>query len=120
MKSRFLYAALALMLLAGCAAPPSATPGGNGGTSGGKASIDLTVSGAIQGTTTQLAKYDCSGGEFGSYLTSLDPVIDGKQYNIGLLIGQYKGAPVTIDLAAPDNLRQRPARHLVQRQPHDG
>jgi hypothetical protein len=102
---RLLWLCLMAILVAACgdAIGGGSSTGGNSSSGGGKATIDLTVSGAVQGTSTQLAKYDCAGGEFGSYIASFDPVMNGKQYNIGILIGKYKGAPVTIDLATPDN-----------------
>jgi hypothetical protein len=102
---RLVWLCVTAMLMAACALAPGggSSTGGNSSAGGGKASIDLTVSGAVQGTSTQLAKYDCSGGEFGSFAASFDPVMNGKQYNIAILITSYKGAPVTIDLPAPNN-----------------
>lgn len=102
---RFLCSGIVAILFAACGVVPSggSPPAGNANAGGGKASIDLTVSGALHGTSTQLARYDCGGGQFGSFVLSMDPVMNGAQYNIGLLISIYKGAPVTIDLSTPDN-----------------
>ena len=47
-------AVFAVLLLAGCSA--ATTPTGNHSSSGGKATIDLTVSGAMAGSTTQIVK----------------------------------------------------------------
>src|SRR5712692_8060304 len=103
--TRFLCSGIVAILIAACGVAPGggSPPAGNASSGGGKASIDLTVSGALQGTSTQLVKYDCAGGQFGSFIVDLDPVMNGKQYKIGLGIGRYKGAPVTIARPDPDN-----------------
>lgn len=102
---RLLYVSFAMLLLVGCggATVGGSSTAGSTGSGVGKASIDLTVSGGVEGKSTQLAKYDCGGGSFGTYQTELVPVINGQQYTIDLLISKYKGAPVTYNLPAPDN-----------------
>ncbi|HEV2035170.1 MAG TPA: hypothetical protein VGU71_13390 [Candidatus Dormibacteraeota bacterium] len=102
---RFLCVAFAAMAIAACGGgtPTVSGPAGTTGSGAGKASIDLTVSGGVEGKSTQLSKYDCAGGAFGSYLASLSPVINGQQYKIDVLITKYKGAPATYNLPA-DNV----------------
>ena len=92
-------AAFAFLLVTGCSA---ATPTADHVSSGGKATIDLVVSGALDGRTTQLAKTDCLAPAFNTFTTTMTPVINGENYDLSI-IAPFKSGPVTIDLAAPDN-----------------
>ena len=76
-----------------------AAPSSSGGTAGGKATINLTVTGPVSGSTTQLAGYNCSGAQFGTFADTFQPVINGTQYDLALSIGKVTTTPVTIDLA---------------------
>lgn len=92
-------AVIAIFLITACGS--TATPAGNHG-SKGKATIDLVVSGALEGRTTQLAKTDCLEPAFNTFTTTMTPVINGENYDLSI-IAPFKSGPVTIDLAAPDN-----------------
>jgi hypothetical protein len=106
MKTRFLVLGLVLSLIAACGPAGTSTPNGISASGGGKASIDLTVSGDLVGTSAQLAKYQCSGGQYGAFSDTFKPVVNGSEYDLQLLLGQYKGAPATYDFAAqPSNIR---------------
>ena len=97
---RNLYVLLTVALMA-CSS--GTTPASNNDHSaGGKATIDLTVSGALQGTTTQLAKTDCNAPVFDGFFTTMTPVINGENYDLSIST-PFKSGPVTIDLATPDN-----------------
>lgn len=102
-----LFATLAFVVVVTACGPTTAgsTPqGSSGGNSGsGPASIDLTISGALQAKSTQLAHYDCSGAQFGAFADTFKPVISGSQYELELEIADVKTTPVTRDLASQDN-----------------
>ena len=105
MKKLYLSIAVALAAVACEGVPTGATPGGDtssGGHSGGPATITLTVSGAMQGSSTQLNKSDCTGLAYGSFAENFSPVINGKEYDLGVLL-PAKSSPTTIDLATADN-----------------
>ena len=94
-----LLAVIATVLITACGG--NAAPAQNQG-SNAKATIDLTVTGALEGHTTQLAKTDCITPAFNTFTTTMTPVINGENYDISV-IAPFKSGPVTIDLAAPDN-----------------
>jgi hypothetical protein len=73
---------------------------GNTSSGAGKASLNLTVTGDVQGTTTQLASYNCSGAQFGTFADTFKPVFNGANYDLQLLISKVTSTPVTIDIAA--------------------
>ncbi|HYM66909.1 MAG TPA: hypothetical protein VEW68_06440 [Patescibacteria group bacterium] len=105
MKKPYLLIAIALAVAACEGVPSGTTPGGNtnaGGNGGGQATINLTVSGALQGSSTQLNKSDCTGLQYGSFAENFSPVINGKEYDLGMLLSA-KSSPTTIDLSTPDN-----------------
>jgi hypothetical protein len=73
-------------------APSSASGGG---------SINVTFSGAINGSSTKLVKTDCKAAAHQTaghlYLMSLYTVVNGKQYELSLVINGFTG-PVTLTL----------------------
>jgi hypothetical protein len=101
MKKLFVWVAIVIGLSA-CDLSSVSTPAPNssgGGTTGGKATINLTVTGPVSGSTTQLAGYNCSGAQFGAFVDTFQPVINGTQYDLALSIGKVTSTPVTIDIA---------------------
>jgi hypothetical protein len=101
MKKLFVLVAIAIGLsacdLTGVSTPPASSNGG--GTAAGKATINLTVSGPVSGTTTQLAGYHCAGAQYGVFADTFKPVVNGTQYDLALSIGKVTTTPVKIDLA---------------------
>ena len=102
---RKLYVLLAIAILAAACSAGSGAPGGanNNGGGGGKATIDLKTSGAMQGSTTQLNSYECLGAQFGAFSDTFKPVINGKEYDLGLLLNHVITTPVSFDLSSPDS-----------------
>ena len=101
MTKLFVWVAIVIGLSA-CELSGVSTPAANsssGGTAGAKATINLTVTGPVSGSTTQLAGYNCSGAQFGAFVDQFQPVINGTQYELALSIGKVRTTPVTIDLA---------------------
>lgn len=104
MKKLYLLIAIALAAAACGDVPSGTTAGGNSsaaGGGGGQATIKLTVSGALQGSSTQLNKSDCTGLQYGSFAENFSPVINGKEYDLGMLLPAK--SPTTIDLSTPDS-----------------
>lgn len=101
-----LLAALAfVVVMSACAdtAAGSTSQGSSGGNSGGgQASINLTVSGAMQATSTQLNKAECGGAQYGVFFDTLSPFVNGKEYRLQVSVPVTK-TPVTVDLSTPDN-----------------
>ena len=88
---------------------PKAGSSAKPATGGSGASLDITVSGALSGHTTQLdssQKNDClepgAAVTIGTYPMNLYPVINGKTYQFSFLIGKFKG-PVTIQFPDKSN-----------------
>src|SRR5712692_6858018 len=101
MKKLFVWVAIVIGLSAcdlGGVSRPEANSS-SGGTAGGMATINLTVTGPVNGSTTQLAGYHCSGAQFGAFVDTFQPVINGTQYDLALSIGKVTTTPVKIDLA---------------------
>jgi len=93
---------------AGASGRPASGGGGGGG--GSSATLDITVSGAISGHSTQLdsnQKNDCvepgAAVTIGTYPLNLYPVISGKTYQFSFLVGKFKG-PVTIQFPDKSNV----------------
>jgi hypothetical protein len=101
---RFLSLGIVAILVAcGGATGGGSSTAGNSSSGAGPASIDLTISGALQAKSTQLAHYNCSGAQFGAFSDTFNPVINGSQYVLELLIGDVKTTPLTRDLASQEN-----------------
>jgi hypothetical protein len=104
MKKTLVWLAIVIGLSA-CGVSGAPTPaansssGGGGGGGGGQATINLTVTGPVNGTTTQLAGEVCSGAQFGAFIDEFKPVIDGTTYDLYISIGKVNTTPVTVDLA---------------------
>jgi hypothetical protein len=98
---RFLCLGVLAILVAACgdATGGGSSAAGNASSGGGKASINLTVTGDVQGTTTQLASYACSGVQFGAFVDTFKPVFNGANYDLQLSIGKVTSTPATINLA---------------------
>ncbi len=73
---------------------------GGGGTGGGGtlATLDITVSGAVSGHSTQLDTTQSEGCvepgaavTIGTYPMNLYPIINGKKYQFSMLIAKFKG-----------------------------
>jgi hypothetical protein len=92
---------LVVFALAGC----GGEPGGGGSGSNKHATIDITVSGAISGHSTQLDSKkpaDCLGQNgvklTGVTQTTLFPVINGKIYSFNVSVNDFKSAPMSFQL----------------------
>ena len=106
---RFLCFGIVAILAAACGAAADtgstgggSSTGGSNGSSGGAATIDLAVSGAMTGSTTQINKYECAGVYLGLLIDTFSPVISGREYSLELSVPAPR-TPETIDLATPDN-----------------
>ena len=102
---RFLCLGFAAILLVGCggATGGGSAAAGNAGSGAGKASIDLTITGDVQGSTTQLLSYNCAGAQFGAFSDTFKPMFNGAQWDLSMLIGKVTTTPATVDLAAEGN-----------------
>jgi hypothetical protein len=101
MKQALVWFAIVIGLSA-CDVSGASTPAANsssGGGGGGQATINLTVTGPVNGTTTELAGENCSGAQFGSFIDEFKPVVNGTTYDLYVSIGKVSTTPVTVDLA---------------------
>ncbi len=100
MKKLFVWVAIVIGLsacdLSGVSRPEANSS--SGGAAGGKATINLTVTGPVSGSTKQLAGYHCAGVQYGAFADTFQPVINGTQYDLALSIAKVTTTPVTIDL----------------------
>jgi hypothetical protein len=100
MKKLFVWVAIVIGLsacdLSGVSTPPASSSGDS--TAGGKATINLSVTGPESGTTTQLAGYHCAGVQFGAFADTFQPVVNGTKYDLALSIAKVTTTPLKIDL----------------------
>ena len=99
-------AAILILTLVACGGPSNAPAGGKPG------SIDISVTGAINGHSTHLDPdqgsqgADCITPQFARTMqqsqTTLFPVMNGKTYNFTVAVAHFKG-PVTVTLPDPSH-----------------
>lgn len=112
MKRCLVGLACAVLLTAACGGPGSSGTAGetpippqSGGGSAAGPSINITVSGAVSGSSTQLAGDQtnrCSSLQSAEtisiYSMNLYPVINGIDYHLSVILGKFHG-PVTLNVA---------------------
>ena len=100
---RSLLGTACVLALAAVACGASGGAGGSAGTSGGtgtssSAGVNVTVSGAVSGSSSQLSKDSaddsrCTASKLlKTYVMNMYPVINGKTYHVALLFGKFSGA----------------------------
>ncbi len=93
----------AALLLAACGGSGGTATSG-GGVGGGSAAIDLTFSGTVSGSTQRLeGRRDCPDldvAKQAGWVMILNAIVDGKRYELSLIISRYKG-PGTLQLPLP-------------------
>jgi len=112
MKRFILGLAFASLLVPACGGSGSGGTSGEtpippqpSGASGGRPSINLTVSGAVTGSTTQLSSAranHCSSLQSAEmisiYTMNLYPVINGTDYHLSVIVAKFHG-PITLNVA---------------------